>query len=232
MTICPVCSRSLLRHIAHQKIAWFCSYCRQEMPDLNAVNFLKNKKYLSNKIQNKLRNNQSKNSNVSLLQTPTTLILGDRLSTIDRTISESQKRLNIVNLLIDRTQAVVTYSIADLVEYLADSLTLETSNLDNIIKICCSNADSILFYICYAILCRNSLVLDRDALNSLNKAYNNIGVTTDRVIRMINLMKTYVISLVKNELFGVQDLVVKEIYLSLNAEIANYFEQIITAIDT
>jgi hypothetical protein len=232
MTICPVCSRSLLRHIAHQEIAWFCSYCRQEMPDLNAVHFLKNKKYLSNEIENKLRNNQSKNSNISLLQTPTTLILGDRLSTIDRTISESQKRLNIVNLLIDRTQSVVTYSIADLVEELSDSLTLETSNLDNIIKICCSNADSILFYICYAILCRNSLVLDRDALNSLNKAYNNIGVTTARVIRMINLMKTYVISLVKNELFGVQDLVVKEIYLSLNAEIANYFERIITAIDT
>ncbi|NMG20471.1 hypothetical protein DP116_13795 [Brasilonema bromeliae SPC951] len=33
MNECPCCSHQLLRHIRHQQVYWFCSSCRQEMPN-------------------------------------------------------------------------------------------------------------------------------------------------------------------------------------------------------
>ena len=34
---CPCCSSSLLRHWQHNKMYWFCNHCRQEMPNLEAL---------------------------------------------------------------------------------------------------------------------------------------------------------------------------------------------------
>lgn len=34
MNTCPCCSNTLLRHISHKKVIWFCLSCRQEMPQL------------------------------------------------------------------------------------------------------------------------------------------------------------------------------------------------------
>lgn len=34
MNNCPCCSDTMLRHIRHQEIYWYCLYCRQEMPNL------------------------------------------------------------------------------------------------------------------------------------------------------------------------------------------------------
>ena len=34
---CPCCSSSLLRHWKPNKIYWFCSHCRQEMPNIKAI---------------------------------------------------------------------------------------------------------------------------------------------------------------------------------------------------
>lgn len=33
---CPCCSSSLLRHWKNDGIYWFCSHCRQEMPNFEA----------------------------------------------------------------------------------------------------------------------------------------------------------------------------------------------------
>jgi len=33
MNTCPCCSEVLLRHARQGNIYWFCSHCRQEMPD-------------------------------------------------------------------------------------------------------------------------------------------------------------------------------------------------------
>lgn len=35
MNVCPCCSYPLLRHIRSHSIYWFCSHCRQEMPNLS-----------------------------------------------------------------------------------------------------------------------------------------------------------------------------------------------------
>lgn len=43
MNSCPCCSHQLLRHIRHQEIYWFCTSCRQEMPNLDSS--LKNDNY-------------------------------------------------------------------------------------------------------------------------------------------------------------------------------------------
>lgn len=32
---CPCCSSSLLRHIRHRGVYWFCQSCRQEVPLLS-----------------------------------------------------------------------------------------------------------------------------------------------------------------------------------------------------
>jgi hypothetical protein len=33
MNSCPCCSHQLLRHIRQHNVYWFCSHCRQEMPN-------------------------------------------------------------------------------------------------------------------------------------------------------------------------------------------------------
>ena len=35
MSMCPCCSNTLLRHIYRQQMIWFCSACRQEMPNFD-----------------------------------------------------------------------------------------------------------------------------------------------------------------------------------------------------
>lgn len=37
MNTCPCCSTQLLRHARHSGVYWFCPYCWQEMPDLEAM---------------------------------------------------------------------------------------------------------------------------------------------------------------------------------------------------
>jgi ribosomal protein L37AE/L43A len=37
MKSCPCCSYSLLRHIRHNHIYWYCTHCRLEMPDFNSI---------------------------------------------------------------------------------------------------------------------------------------------------------------------------------------------------
>ncbi|MBD0312337.1 MAG: hypothetical protein ICV86_05475 [Microcoleus sp. T3-bin5] len=37
MNSCPCCSSQLLRHARHNRVYWFCSHCRQEMPDLSEM---------------------------------------------------------------------------------------------------------------------------------------------------------------------------------------------------
>lgn len=34
---CPCCSSSLLRHWKNNAMYWFCSHCRQEMPNFSAL---------------------------------------------------------------------------------------------------------------------------------------------------------------------------------------------------
>jgi DNA-directed RNA polymerase subunit M/transcription elongation factor TFIIS len=36
MNFCPCCSSILFRCIQHGKITWFCSRCRQEMPNFSS----------------------------------------------------------------------------------------------------------------------------------------------------------------------------------------------------
>ncbi|MEO1208977.1 MAG: hypothetical protein AAFX78_05475 [Cyanobacteria bacterium J06638_20] len=35
MNICPCCSETLLRHVRHNKVYWFCPHCHQEMPNFS-----------------------------------------------------------------------------------------------------------------------------------------------------------------------------------------------------
>lgn len=37
MHTCPCCSTTLLRHVRHNGIYWYCPRCREEMPDLELM---------------------------------------------------------------------------------------------------------------------------------------------------------------------------------------------------
>ena len=37
MDTCPCCSTSLLRHVRHSTIYWYCPHCHQEMPNLESI---------------------------------------------------------------------------------------------------------------------------------------------------------------------------------------------------
>lgn len=37
MDTCPCCSSSLLRHVRHNTIYWYCQHCHQEMPNLESI---------------------------------------------------------------------------------------------------------------------------------------------------------------------------------------------------
>jgi len=37
MHTCPCCSASLLRHVRHNSIYWYCPHCHQEMPNLESI---------------------------------------------------------------------------------------------------------------------------------------------------------------------------------------------------
>ncbi len=34
---CPCCGASLLRHVRHSEVYWFCQSCRQEVPQLTVT---------------------------------------------------------------------------------------------------------------------------------------------------------------------------------------------------
>lgn len=36
MNSCPCCAGTLLRHVRHNSVYWFCPHCWQEMPDLES----------------------------------------------------------------------------------------------------------------------------------------------------------------------------------------------------
>lgn len=228
MPICPVCSHSLLRHISSKQVTWFCCNCRQEMPDLDAIGLL-NSLDLLKKIETRLSKMKVQTSGYSLKNFPATLTLEERNS-IDLTIAESQKRLNVVNLIINKTQAIVTHGIADLVADYAESLEAEATNFDRSIRVFCNDADTILWYVCYAILCRNALVLNNHYLQAIYEVYRNGDIAIERVIRLINLMKAYILSLVKDELLDVREPMAQRFYKSFSAEIADYFDLIINSL--
>ena len=41
MSTCPCCSNKLLAHLYRGKRIWFCSHCRQEMPNLDWYKLVK-----------------------------------------------------------------------------------------------------------------------------------------------------------------------------------------------
>ncbi|OLP16712.1 hypothetical protein BST81_19955 [Leptolyngbya sp. 'hensonii'] len=49
MKKCPCCSQVLLRHIRQNGPYWFCTHCRQEMPDLISIRSLMMEAKLSTK---------------------------------------------------------------------------------------------------------------------------------------------------------------------------------------
>ncbi len=54
MNSCPCCSTLLLKHWKQGKIYWYCSSCRQEMPNLDLIDFVNHYQQQSLKLIDKL----------------------------------------------------------------------------------------------------------------------------------------------------------------------------------
>ncbi len=53
MNNCPCCSTVLLKHGKQGKTYWYCSSCRQEMPNLELIDFVNHYQEKSRKLLDK-----------------------------------------------------------------------------------------------------------------------------------------------------------------------------------
>ena len=53
MNNCPCCSSVLLKHGKQGKTYWYCSSCRQEMPNLELIDFVNHYQEQSRKLLDK-----------------------------------------------------------------------------------------------------------------------------------------------------------------------------------
>jgi Zn-finger nucleic acid-binding protein len=56
MKTCPCCYYSLLRHLRHNDMYWYCPHCRAEMPDLSQDSLLQSRLLLKDKLKIRSRN--------------------------------------------------------------------------------------------------------------------------------------------------------------------------------
>ncbi|WP_083892451.1 hypothetical protein [Pleurocapsa sp. PCC 7319] len=221
--ICPICSSILLRHIHHKEITWFCSSCRQEMPNFDAKYLVKiNKKIFYEKI------NKKHNENISILQyhaDHNTQVTSKPSSLLESFIEEDKIRLDVVNFIITKTKSIINdvlgvssnFGYKSLVHN--NEISFRSTKFD-----CLRDAEIILLNICYAILLQNTDLLKNQNFKGLKETYVALNVPVCQKVRIINLMKDSVLSFVHHRTLNFLESKSKCNYLYLSLEIANYFD--------
>ena len=99
--LCPVCSSILLRHLQQHEITWFCSRCRQEMPNLDLS------KMRSSVLQSRKCQDSPQMSCIQPKLKTYSDIATEPSTIIDSTIHESKQRLKVVSFVLERINAIV-----------------------------------------------------------------------------------------------------------------------------
>ena len=223
-TFCPICSDILLRHISHNKVAWLCLRCRQEMPNLDLIK--------CNIIQKQVISSDShvrKNGSYCLAAkssiSTNTLSFNYQSTAIRLSRKREQKRLEVVSFIMHKINLILRHTLADIEPIYPDNskqLNIEHVNTDALIKAnFLKDSEAILCCICQAILFADSKILNHMIL----KGYSNQSFDFQFPVEQscfIDLIKTLVIDFIDSITLDSSS---KINYFAL--EVASYFELVI-----
>ncbi len=216
--ICPICSSILLRHLHQHEIAWFCSKCRQEMPNLHVVkvstmrkNFLQKGSY---QYQQGLSSNRQKYKNISV-----------QSMVIDLLIYEGKKRLEIVSFIISQTNSIFLNT-----NFKAHDESIKTK--DNRDKILLTDflkaSETILLNICQAILARDISIVNNQLSQRLKSNCVQLNLPINLIIYWLYGIKASVMDLISS-ITDLSDSLVQRNQRYLALEIASYFDLVIAS---
>ncbi|MEH2398257.1 PIN domain-containing protein [Nostoc sp.] len=140
-----------------------------------------------------------------------------------RYFQEEEKRLKVVHHITNNASNIVAKS--------AKALSVEQPKLiypgdsvyiDSQMMVCQRNMETILRYVMYAMLARDTSVLEKLILNSLYESFQSMGIPYKSVIFAIHNMKEDVIKIVK-ESTGSTPIY----YINLIEELTTYFDQVV-----
>ena len=224
--LCPICSGILLRHLHQKELTWFCSRCRQEMPNFGSQYSIKtSKKSLCQKVKRK----HNKNINILRYSAPHNAQLSDKsLSWLELFIEEYKIRLEVVSFIIAKTKSIINNALVAHTKLSFESLghgrefSHHLSNIN-----CLRDTEIILLYICYAILLQNSNLLKHQYFKDLKVTSTTLNLPVSQKVQVINLMKGAVMNFVNHRTFKFLESKSKYGCSYLSLEIGNYFDIVV-----
>lgn len=224
--LCPICSGILLRHLHQKELTWFCSRCRQEMPNFDSqYSIEKSKKSLCQKIKIK------HSKNITILRYPAhhnAQLSSKSLSWLELFVEEYKIRLEVVSFIIIKTKSIINNSLVAYTKLSFESLghdrkrSRQSSSFN-----CLRDTEIILLYICFAILLQNSNLLKHQYFKDLKVTSTTLNLPVDQKVQVINLMKGAVINFVNHRTFKFLESKSKYSYSYLSLEIGNYFDIVV-----
>lgn len=220
--LCPICSSILLRHLHQKELTWFCSRCRQEMPNFDSqYSIKKSEKSLHQKVKRKHR------KNITILCNKAPLSYKS-LSWLELFIEEYKIRLEVVSFIIIKTKSIINNALLAYTRLSFESLGHDrkfSSQLSSFNFLW--NTEIILLYICFAILLQNSNLLKHQYFKDLQVTSTTLNLSVDQKVQVINVMKGAVMNFVNHRTFKFLESKSKYSYSNLSLEIGNYFDIVV-----
>lgn len=218
--ICPVCSGILLRHLQQREVTWFCSRCRQKMPNLD-FSTMQSSVMQSSKSQ--------ENHQMSCIRPK--LKTHDDIATkpsaiIDSTIHESKQRLKVVSFVLERINAILLDANSEIIENATYSIIArdELRLADFWIT-----SETVFLFICQAILTRDISLLHELRLEKLKAEYAQLNVPTEFIICSLYWIKILAVDFSNSIAVNLSDSLLQQNQRYLASEIASYFDVVIAS---
>ena len=165
-------------------------------------------------------------------------VAGEELAALKSFIGEGNKRLDAVNAIASNASCIVTDAISGII---CESPGLVSPGggvyTNRKMAACLRDGEIILRYITYALLTGDSSVLSDRCLNGLKETYAALGVPVGNTIRAANIMKACAVAHVNDANTEAQAGsrfrqmgTTKGDCAALTAEVASYFDSVISAI--
>ncbi|MEH2009686.1 phycocyanin subunit beta [Nostoc sp.] len=140
-----------------------------------------------------------------------------------RYFQEEEKRLKVVHRITNNASNIVANSTRALsVEQPKLISSGDSVYIDSQMMVCQRNMETILRYVIYAMLARDTSVLEKLIFNSLCESFQSMGIPYKSVIFAIHYMMDDVIKIVK-ESTGNTPIN----YINLINELTSYFDQVV-----
>ena len=224
--LCPICSGILLRHLRQKEVTWFCSRCRQEMPNFDSQYSIKtSKKSLCQKVKRK------HSKNITILRYPAdrnAQLSSKSLSWLELFLEEYKIRLEVVSFIIIKTKSIINNALAAYTKLSFESLEHDRKCSRQLSSFTClRDTEIILLYICYAILLQNSNLLKHQYFIDSKVTSTTLNLPVDQKVQVINLMKDNVMNFVNHRTLKFLESNSKYSYSYLSSEIGNYFDIVV-----